>query len=213
MKLGEIGDNCAETWRYDPSKIINTVSPSCTYAWIMMCQQLNNCGHGMARGAIDQWLGCASLISAESQRFEKLRRSTPRQWREFPASVCVVCDGYRMGYPKRAASQGKSTDFGLDFRQEMKTNRSNGTMAKWNWNNVGYSMRNHPQLRGMVNHIRKRSIHIFHWAPQNWRWWLLIINYFCGSTLSCLSPCAAGSILCFIRYNFRGPTLLGPRCP
>ena len=27
MKLGEIGDNRAETWRYDPSKIINTVSP------------------------------------------------------------------------------------------------------------------------------------------------------------------------------------------
>jgi hypothetical protein len=52
MKLGEIGDNRAETWRYDPSKIINTVSPWwCTYAWIMMCQQLNNCGQG---GVIDQ---------------------------------------------------------------------------------------------------------------------------------------------------------------
>ena len=153
---------------------------------------------------------------AEAQRFEKLRRSTPRQWREFPASLCQTFVMATLnGLPfLRAASQGILAKT-LATKQEMA--QQTAPMGQWpiqkHWNNVGYSMRNHPQLRGMVNHTRKRSIHIFHWAPQNWRWWLLIINDFCGSTVSCLSPCAAGSILCFIRYNFRRPTLLGPRCP
>lgn len=51
---------------------------------------------------------------AEAQRFEKLRRSTPRQRREFPASVCQTFVMATLnGLPfLRAASQGKTAPMG-----------------------------------------------------------------------------------------------------
>ena len=72
MKLGEIGDNRAETWRYDPSKIINTVKPLMMY--ICMDHDVPTTQQLWARG------GYWSVRNWDVHPWSRLRLKGLRNW-------------------------------------------------------------------------------------------------------------------------------------
>ena len=157
-------ESANETWwnwwqlcrdRCDASiiKTVGSVGPLMMYIWMDCDVPTTVCNQflGLGRGS--------KVWETEEEHSSPMERVS---------CICMLRwnDGYGTVTLPGLRAKGKTTTLAQTKDEEMKANHSKWTMAQRNWNSVGYSMWNHPRLRGMVNDLRRRIIHIFHWTHK-----------------------------------------------